>query len=330
MGLLQHARKTARRMALGPDDLPQQCIVGIREPQDEIAVELHGLGMPRDVTHCHTLACAAPFTVCIGLEKGAGAELRANRLALHFRELGASRPVLGSLGLRPAVILPLDRADACCFTLSRCRNRCLPPIRLWARYLHWSYLRWRRPPGIPMTMRDAAAMPIFFICPRPVALASAAENIFPMNLMGPLGGAYFGFALNSSRASAAVVRRAGRLALSTVPLEHAAVARGLGPNHKRDTVRWNELPFPTMPSPTLGLRVPCFASRVRELELLTTRDLGSHTFFLARVLDDEVRADGLQFFMVHGLYQAWRQKMRFKPAAGPALGPLTGPADPAQ
>jgi flavin reductase (DIM6/NTAB) family NADH-FMN oxidoreductase RutF len=135
-----------------------------------------------------------------------------------------------------------------------------------------------------------------------------------MNLMGPLGNGYFGFALNSRRRAASLVERAGRLALSSVPFDQALVSRQLGKNHRQEDVNWNELPFPVMPSAALGIPVPAFASRVREMEIEAARKLGSHTLFVARIIRDERWSDGPQFYMIHGLYEAWRRSIGRVPA----------------
>jgi hypothetical protein len=45
------------------------------------------------------------------------------------------------------------------------------------------------------------------------------------------------------------------------------------------------------------------------MEIETVRRLGSHMLFVARVVRDERRSDGPQFFMIHGLYQCWRQSV---------------------
>jgi flavin reductase (DIM6/NTAB) family NADH-FMN oxidoreductase RutF len=259
------------------------------------------------------LACAAPFTIAIGGVDGLDEDLpQGHSTSLRFVERGSSGRVLGKLGLQHSATVQSDGGDVHCFTVEACSNYCLPRVRLWARYLHWAWLRRRQPPDIRMTALDVHAMPVAFICPRPVVLVSVAHggtgNIFPMNLMGSLGAGLFGFALNSTRQAAQLVRRAGRVALSSVPLEQAEVVRQMGGNHKRESIDWREVSFRLTASAELGLPVPRFSLRVRELEVLSVRDMGSHTFFLARTLQDERRADGLQFFMVHGFYQAWRQK----------------------
>jgi flavin reductase (DIM6/NTAB) family NADH-FMN oxidoreductase RutF len=313
MSLFHTAAGAFKRLMLGRHDIPQQCVLGLRDPQEEIAVELHGLGVPRDVTHQHTLASAVPFSVCLRLESDLeDIAVRAKNLSLRFSEKSGSQRLLGEFALRPRAILPIDDHKGYCFTVSKCKNYCLPQARLLAHYFHGAYARWRRPPDLHMSSRDIRAMPIFFICPRPVGLISVgglAGNLFPVNLMGPLGDSTFGFALNSSRQSMALLKRARKFALSSVPLEQASVVRGMGGNHKRGSIDWQELPFGIMRSKRLGLPVPCFSLRVREMEVITSQDMGSHTLFIARILEDQHYMHGPQFFMIHGMYQAYRQHL---------------------
>jgi len=171
-----------------------------------------------------------------------------------------------------------------------------------------------------MTPRATQAMTVLFTCPRPVVLVSLSfgdsGSMFPMNLMGPVGDGYFAFALNSRRRASSLVERAGRVALSGIPFDQAAMARQLGKNHRRDAVNWSELPFQVTRSAALGIPAPAFALRVREMEIESIRKLGSHTLFVARIVRDERWSDSPQFFMVHGFYQAWRRRMgRVPPGA---------------
>ena len=196
MGLPQQIRNAAKRAVFGSYDYSQQSVIGMREPQTEIVIELHGLLTPFDVTNCHSVACAAPSAVAIGLDvNGAGTVQPGMRLSLHFRERAAPHRLLGKLGLQLSNREFVDGRDVLHFTVCGTTNYCLPAVRLWARYLHWAYLRHRRPPDTPMAELDVHAMPIFFICPRPVGVVSVTEdevfNMFPMNLMGPLGSGSF-------------------------------------------------------------------------------------------------------------------------------------------
>jgi len=42
------------------------------------------------------------------------------------------------------------------------------------------------------------------------------------------------------------------------------------------------------------------------MEIESATRLGSHTFFIGRLVHDERRATEPEFFYVHGIYQAWR------------------------
>jgi flavin reductase (DIM6/NTAB) family NADH-FMN oxidoreductase RutF len=183
---------------------------------------------------------------------------------------------------------------------------------MWAHQLLQMYFQWRRggDTDVRMDALGTRSMMVFFICPRPVVLVSVMHgetgNIFPMNLMGPIGKDYMAFSLNSSRQAAPLVERAGCVVFSNVPSEQSEVARQLRGNHRQKSVRWDQLPFETKPSAALGIPVPCFALRVREMEVEAVRKLGSHTLFVARVIRDECRSAGPQFTMIHGIYQARR------------------------
>ena len=314
MRLPQQIRKTIKRAVFGSHEDVQQTDIGMQDPQTEIVIELHGLPAPQDVTNCHSVASAAPSAVAIGFDKKvANTVLPGVRPSLHFREKAAPHRLLGTLRLRLFSRESVEDRDILTFRICGTTNYCLPTVRLWARYLHWAYLRYRHPPDTPMTALDVHAMPVLFICPRPVGVVSVTEgdlfNMFPLNLMGSLGGDRFGFALNATRAAAAHVKRAKRIALSSIPLEQAALVRQLGRNHKRtEGTRLDELPFRTTLSACWGLPVPAFALRVRELEVTAIQEMGSHTFFVARVIQDEQRANGLQFCMIHGIYQRWRER----------------------
>jgi flavin reductase (DIM6/NTAB) family NADH-FMN oxidoreductase RutF len=304
------ARQALKRIAFGDTNLPQQCTVGFFDPQTQVRVWLHGSGAPRDVTHNHVVACAAPFTIAIGSDVGnLPAVDEKARLSLRFEERGGNHQLLGTIALHALPATAPATPEVRLFSLRSSRNHCLPRARLLAHNLHQAYLQAssRKNSQIPIAASEVHAMGVSFICPRPVVLVSVKDeesgNIFPMNLMGPIGNGYFAFALNSSRQAAPLVERAGRVALSSVPIEQAPLARQLGANHWRESLNWNQLPFPLQLSTALQIPVPCFAPRVRKMEIKGVRQMGSHTLFIATMIRDECFAHCLQFFMIHGTYQ---------------------------
>jgi hypothetical protein len=127
-----------------------------------------------------------------------------------------------------------------------------------------------------------------------------------MNLMGAIGSDYFAFSLNSRTPVCALVEQSRDVALSSIPMEKTQLAFRLGTNHRKDCIDLSQLEFATEESNRFALRVPSFSLRVRELTVNTARKLGSHTLFVARILEDQHRNDGLECFVVHGTYQAWK------------------------
>ena len=314
MPSISQARKLAKRLVLGASETPQQCPVGMREPQGEVTVWLHGSGTPRDVTFRHLMACGAPFTIGVVVDDGdllpgAGS----GGVSLQFRLRRCNERLLGEIALKPSAQVDVDGCRLQLFHVGSSRNHCMPALRLWAHYLLYAYRRSQMPsPDVPITEREMRAMTVFYTAPRPVVLVSVTDgtsaNIFPMNLLGAVGPRHFAFALNSKTPVSSLVERSGSVALSSIPIEQAPVAFQLGKNHRRDSIDWQELAFGTLPSRCFALPVPDFAVRVREMRVEAANDLGSHTLFVARTIAVEDRNDAPEFFVVHGIYQAFRAK----------------------
>lgn len=87
MDTIKTARQALKRVLFGSTSFSQYCPIGMRDPQSEVSVWLHGLGAPRDVTCSNVVAAARPFTVGIGLEgEGNAAAIRQSRPSLKFNE----------------------------------------------------------------------------------------------------------------------------------------------------------------------------------------------------------------------------------------------------
>jgi flavin reductase (DIM6/NTAB) family NADH-FMN oxidoreductase RutF len=297
----------------GDTFLPQEFFLGLADPQTEITVWLYGMGSPRDVTRHHSMACAAPFTICIAFAEGQNpGEEELKRLTLKFCERNGQKRVLGEIGLRLTSIIQEVGLLLILFEARSSTNYCLPRVRLWAHYLFHAYSRLRKvdTSEIKMSFLERRAAMVMFIRPHPVSLVSLAGetggNIFPMNLMGDLGNRYFAFALKDSRRAAHLVERTRRIALSSVPLSQASLAYQLAVNHTKESIEWDQLPFATRVSTMFSIPIPVFTQRVREMEVTKVKNIGSHVFFLARIVHDEIFSSGPGLSVIHGFYQAWR------------------------
>lgn len=315
MKLLKTLKNAAKSAAFGDTLVPLEFTLGLTEPQIETAVWLHGLGAPRDVTYRYSTACCAPLMLCLAVDRAwlsSKDESPEGPFTLTFTERCGKQQVLGRITLSLTETITIDGLELLLFRATSSANYCLPLIRRWA---HWiSQARQLRKnassASLKMSFEDFRASHITFIRPHPLALVSAIHgaegNLFPMNLMGELGSECFGLALRHDRMAATLVESAGRVAISGVPFELGSIAYGMANNHRNQSIDWDALPFPLRRSKLLGLPVPEFASRVRELEIAKTVRLGSHIFFIAKVLSDESFGQQAQINVIHGFYR-WRQ-----------------------
>ena len=289
--------------------------VSLQPPQSLVEVSLQGLGAPLDVTDANLMVCGAPLVIGIALDAQENFRTIERPLLLSFREKGGDRGLLGEIGLRFMSSLPCGSRELHLFQTTHSENFCLSPLRLWLQNLH--QLRSRRLKraknlDVPITALESRAMAVFYLCPRPIALVSVempqARNIFPMNLMGPLGSDYFAFGLNANRAAAPLVERAGRVVISTISAAHSAVVTRLGSNHRKPSIEWREVPFALVRRPAISIPVPHFALTAQELQIEAVHKLGSHSLFIARIVAQETLSVGPQLFHVHGFYLARRQQ----------------------
>ena len=165
--MLKLARKTLKRVVLGNADLPEQCTVAMSDPQSEVAVWLHGLGPPVDVTERHAIVCAAPPIVVMRLD-GARQIEHGAALRLKFCDRGEDRDgdgvVLGQLELQSSGVVETGGGDIYLFEVRSSQNYCLPRLRIWGHSLFQAWLRARskRITDVAMTARAAARYDRFY------------------------------------------------------------------------------------------------------------------------------------------------------------------------
>lgn len=315
MSIARHFLRIIKRIAFGETLIPQEFTIGLEDPKAEISVRLHAVDWHCDVTGRLTTACTAPLMLCIAFHDATNlSEREFPRAVLKFCELGGQKRVLGEVRLRLHTTITIGASQFLLFGVRSSINYCLPRIRLWAHYLLHAYSQWQRndPPDVRMTLLEQRAAAVTFIRPHPLCLVSVGNrssgNIFTMNLMGDLGNGYFGFALRHLRVAADLVERAGRIAVSGIPLTWCTLAFQFAANYKKESIDWDTLPFQTAPSAEFGIPVPDLATCVRELQILKVHTIGSHRLFIARIIRDETRTGAAQACVVHGFYQFWRTR----------------------
>ncbi len=300
--------KRLARLVLGADASPGWVCVGCSEPERQVEIRLHGSGEPVDVSANHAMVSLVPFLVAIrldGLEPG-------HRPWLSVRERSGTELGRVNLRLEREIEAPYRIG---LFGTDGCTNRCLPAPRLHAHYLiqRWKLFRDRNPRNVKMDPGELFSKFVLFTAPRPVVLVShgnnhgstAGGNLFPMDLVGEAGHPCFLLGLHRTSPAIEAMTRAGRLAISSVPLAWKKTVFALGRNHRDSAIDWSTLPFPTAPSSTYGIPVPMDALAVREVRIERVMEIGSHVLFVTTTERLERRAKGLQMCHTHGFYQMY-------------------------
>ena len=293
--------------------LPQWVPVSLDKPQRAIQVRFSAGGQTSDGTTRCVVASLAPLRVAVGLPTPLPE--RANgeaRLSFHDT---ASEKTLGQLRLQFHAARLLDTGvNLTIFDVTEASHRCTRGItRAWNTWLHDRAFRRRSRDTAGMTPKGFRQLMIFYICPRPVVLVSVAgehhSNLFPMDLIGAVSEDRFTLALRSTSASIPTMRATRRVAISDMPASLTPVIYRLGGHHKKPIVDSSELPFDMRKSSLFSLPHPANALRVRELEILSCDEVGSHTLFVTRTASDIRFAEGSQLFHVSGDYQHYRAKL---------------------
>jgi len=289
--------------------LPQWRTVAVPAEQQVVRAVLRWEGgQSADVTADHTVASLKPLTIATSVDAG-------QRPMLEYFDR-ATGMLLGALRLAPAAPLAAgEKTSVAFYRVVAGEHRCLAwPRRPWNAWLQNRLMRKNRSP-YNFSMEPAAVqqLMIAYVCPRPVVLVSVGApghlNIFPMDLTGPLQrSGFFSLALRSTSVSVPVMREVRRVALSSVPPAMKDIVFKLGKHHKDPLLDLDSLPFPVRPSREFGVPAVATALRIRELSIMHCQEIGSHMFFLGRIVSDEDLAEGSQLNHTSGFHQAYRRR----------------------
>ena len=287
--------------------LPQWATVAVTQPQHVVSATLHWDGQSADVTADHTVASLKPLMIATSVDAG-------QRPVLEYRD-SATGTLLGVLHLVQAAPVVTQKASLALYHVAAGEHYCLGwPRRAWNAWLQNRQMQKSRA-SHHFAMKPAAVqqLMIAYLCPRPVVLVSVDtpvhQNIFPMDLIGPLDrSGFFSLALRSTNVSMPVMRDVRRVVLSNVPATMKTAVYKLSEHHKQPLADWNALSFPVRRSREFGISAVAEALRVQELTIVHSQQIGSHTFFLGRIASDEKCAEGDQLHHTAGFYQAYRRR----------------------
>lgn len=287
--------------------VPQWSTVAVASPQRLMMATLRWDSQSVDVTDDHTVASLKPLTIATSLDAG-------ERPVLEYHD-SATGKLLGVLHLVRAGSIASDGESVALYRVASGDHGCLAwPRRPWNAWLqNRAMQKHRAPHQLAMEPDSVQQLMIAYLCPRPVVLVSVEapghQNIFPMDLIGPLErSGLYSLALRSTNVSEPIMREARRVTLSGMPASMKAAVYKLAAHHKQPPADWQALPFPVRPSREFAIPFVADALAVRELSIVHSQEIGSHTFFLCRVASDERLAAGVQLHHTAGFLQTYRRR----------------------
>lgn len=280
-----------------------------------LRVLLRGLpGGPLDVSGDHCPVSLRPVVLGVRLPEGADRDVAACRLWLEICAPDDGAAPLARLALTSVGALPLKQGTLHLFEVARTVNRCLPRSSLWLRYLlAWQDARTsvRRGDPLRMSARDLRALNAYYIVARPVFLVGVQheqrQDLFPMDLVGPLSSGEYLLALRTTSPAVALVEASRRIAMSSAPAELLDAVYALGSRHRQLAVDLGKPDMPTSSSPLFGLPVLDRAGLMRELRVERVDRIGSHVLFMARI-EHEIGFEGRQLAHLSETYIEWLQR----------------------
>jgi flavin reductase (DIM6/NTAB) family NADH-FMN oxidoreductase RutF len=287
--------------------LPQWSTIALAPSSQVITATLHWDNQSANVTADHTVASLKPLVIASSVDGG-------QRPVLEYVD-SKTQKRLGVLHLRRMAPIVIEETSVMLYSVAAGEHYCLNWLRRsWNAWLqNRSMLKTRAPHHLAMEPATVQQLMTAYLHPRPVVLVSVRapghQNIFPMDLIGPLErSGLFSLALRSTNVSESVMCDVREVALSSMPAAMKHTVYKLSEHHKTPLTDWNALPFSVRASRQLGVPVVSAALHIRELTIVHSQIIGSHTFFLCRIAAEENVADGVQLHHTAGFHQAYRRR----------------------
>lgn len=230
-------------------------------------------------------------------------------------EDAASGQRLGTIDTAPHGVIDYAGGRIALLRPSRSSVSCMPMhLIMWRYALAWRQARrsLADPKAFHMSFADLRALNVFYMLPRPVYLISVvvddSSNIFPMDLVGPLGDEFFLLALRRTSPSVQLMRESGRIVAAAAPASMKDQVYALGVHHKTPCVEWGALPFPIGPSPLFGIPTLSPSRDLLELEIIHSEPIGSHMVFVTSIARKSAEVAEPQLAHVSDMYARWRAR----------------------
>ncbi|HLJ88244.1 MAG TPA: flavin reductase family protein [Candidatus Angelobacter sp.] len=298
---------TLRKLLLGNEKRPGWAVVSVNNPEDHVQVTLEGIGAALDITSNHVIVELLPLLVAIGFQIDDLPKIQSAKLWMTFREAGK---IIGRVKIAFEHAVALPGCQLCIFRTVGGRDYSLPPVRMQVNQLYHRCRLFfdRNPRNKKMKMNELFYVWVLYMRLRPVYLMSycceEGSNLYPMDLIGFIG-QYYLLSIRKSDPGLSLVAKAGRMALSSVPVSYRKLLNRLGSNHGKAIFDWSSIPVVQKSSSFYGIPIPHDAHHVMELKLVEQFALDDHMVLVTSLAHQESFTSGTQICFTSRFFQQY-------------------------
>ena len=303
-----------RKILLGDTDITEYSTITIKGEIKE-RVFLEADQFIANVSSNHWVLCLEPIVFGIWLEKGNEiAPGKSDKFRLYFTHssVGNAREAKQN-AVAISTLDYFDKIDDAGGTLYLLRVKSSKIRHVNALKILILFLKYYKKPKL--SFEKYKSLVAAYSYPRRVRIVSFLQenyfNIFPMDLMGVVPGAGRQvFGLRHTNVTLSKIVEAKRLVVSEVPYMYKEIIYELGKHHGSNPPSKESLPFEISQTENFGFPFPQWANSYKEIEILQTKNLGSHMLLWGKILNEkELSAPAENLYHIHFLL-FYHQKLK--------------------
>lgn len=302
-----------RKMLVGDNKITEYATVTVPHSiREKVYLEVNDQML--NISQQHWLLCIEPVIFGIWIERTAYKAIMHNATTCNLLFMGfstdesmpGSQPIEAVLNFTN--IQSIEEEGGTLFLL-KLEGSHLYQLNAIKRYL--LFRRYYRKNGL--TFQGFKSFVAAYSYPRRIRVVSFRQddyyNIFPMDLLGDISTCNrYILGLRHSNVALAKIMATGKLVVAEAPFEQKDTIYRLGAHHSSNPPALDALPFNIVQSKQYGFYLPHWVISYREINLLKTINMGSHTLLWGESSEEEVlQAPAGHLHLVHFIHHLYQQ-----------------------
>ncbi|MEP6950891.1 MAG: hypothetical protein ABI863_16515 [Ginsengibacter sp.] len=305
-----------RKILLGDTEIKEYSTITI-EGQIKESVFLETGNFTIDVSKIHWLLCLEPIVFGIWLNNDGHKIFLGDETKYQLYFSGSPGNDFKIAKRNAVAIITLDYFDKIeeangtlyLLKLTHCKIHHVSFLKTWLLFFKY----YKKP---KLSFEKYKSLVAAYSYPRRVRIISFKLddyfNIFPMDLLGeiPASGKYV-FGLRHTNATLSKIIETKKIVVSEVPYVYKDIIYELGRHHGSAPPSPGSLPFKIMQTESFGFLIPEWADGYKEIQILKTKDLGSHMLLWGEIINGKtLKQSSGNLYHIHFLLYYYQKLKR--------------------